>query len=252
MAFRLRAVVAPGRMERELDDEMAFHIEMEARKLIERGMTEEEAWRRARRNFGPLLRNKERVRQAWGIGAVQDLRADARHTFRGLRRSPVFAAVSIFTLALGIGGTTAIFSVVNGVVLKPLPFPDPDGLVAVHHSMPAVYAEETPLSPAMYFTFRDHSRTLEEIGVWRRVPVTVTGVAEPEQVVAAQVTAGLFPLLGVSPILGRGYGEEDVAPGSTNPVILSQGYWMRRFGSDPDVLGRTIRIDGDELTIIGV
>jgi putative ABC transport system permease protein len=252
LAFRLRAVLAPGKMERELDDEVTFHLEMETRKLMERGMTEDEARRQARRSFGSMLRNKERARQAWGIGLVQDLRADARHTFRGFRRSPVFAAVTVLTLGLGIGGTTAIFSVVNGVVLKPLPFPDPERLVAVHHSMPAVYADETPLSPAMYFTFRDHSRTLEDIGVWRRVPVTVTGLAEPEQVVAVQVTAGLFPLLGVNPILGRGYDEEDVAPGSTNPVILSQGYWMRRFGSDPDVLGRTIRIDGDELTIIGV
>jgi predicted permease len=252
LAFRLRAVLAPGKMERELDDEVTFHLEMETRKLMARGMPEEEARRQARRNFGPLVRNKERVRQAWGIGLVQDLRADARHTFRGFRRSPVFAAVTVLTLGLGIGGTTAIFSVVNAVVLKPLPFPNPQRLVAVHHSMPVVYADETPLSPAMYFTFRDHSRTLEDIGVWRRVPVTVTGLAEPEQVVAAQVTAGLFPLLGVSPILGRGYGEEDVAPGSTDPVILSQGYWVRRFGSDPDVLGRTIRIDGAELTIIGV
>lgn len=252
LAFRLRATLVTGKMERELDDEMAFHIEMEARKLMERGMAEEEAWRQARRNFGPMLRNKESARQAWGIGLVQDLRADARHTFRGFRRSPVFAAVAILTLGLGIGGTTAIFSVVNGVILKPLPFPDPHRLVAVHHSMPGVGADETPLSPAMYFTFRDHSRTLEDIGVWRRAPVTVTGLAEPEQVVAAQVTAGLFPVLGVSPILGRGYGEEDVAPGSTYRIILSQGYWVRRFGSDPDILGRTIRIDGNELVIIGV
>jgi predicted permease len=252
LVFRLRAALAPGQMERELDDEMAFHIEMEARKLVERGMTEEEAWRQARRNFGPLLRNKERARQAWGINLLQDLKADARYAFRGFRRNPAFATVAIFTLALGIGGTTAIFSVVNGVVLKPLPFPDPQQLVAVHHTMPGVGVDEAPLSPALYFTFRDHSRTLEDIGVWRRRPVTVTGLAEPEQVVAAQVTDGLFPVLGVNPILGRGYDEEDVAPGSTNPVILSQRYWVRRFGADPDIQGRTIRIDGVELTIIGV
>jgi putative ABC transport system permease protein len=252
LAFRLRATMAPGKMERELDDEMAFHIEMEARKLEERGMTEEEAWRQARRNFGPMLRNKESAREAWGIGLVQDLKADARYAFRGFKRSPSFAAVAILTLGLGIGGTTAIFSVVNGVILKPLPFADPHQLVAVHHSMPGVGVDEAPLSPAMYLTFRDHSHTLEDIGLWRRTPVTVTGLAEPEQVVAAQVTDGLFPVLGVSPILGRGYNEEDVAPGSTYPVILSQGYWVRRFGGDPDILGRTIRIDGTELTIIGV
>jgi predicted permease len=239
-------------MERELDDEIAFHIEMEARKLAERGITEEEAWRQARRNFGPMLRNKERARQAWGIGLVQDLKADARYAFRGLKRDPAFATVAILTLGLGIGGTTAIFSVVNGVVLKPLPFAHPHQLVAVHHTMPGVGVDEAPLSPAMYFTFRDHSRTLEDIGVWRRTPVTVTGLAEPEQVVAAQVTAGLFSVLGVNPILGRGYEEADVTPGGTNPVILSQQYWVRRFGSDPDILGRTVRIDGGERTVIGV
>jgi len=252
LAFRLQAILATAKLERELDEEMAFHLEMEARKLIQRGMTEEEAWRQARRSFGSMLRNKESARQAWGVGLVEDLRADARHTLRGFKRSPAFAAVAIFTLGLGIGGTTAIFSVVNGVVLKSLPFPDPHQLVAVHHSMPGVGVDEAPLGPAMYFTFRDHARTLEDIGVWRRAPVTVTGLAEPEQVVAAQITDGIFPVLGVSPILGRGFNEEDVVPGSTYPVILSQGYWIRRFGGDPDILGRSIHVDGNALTIIGI
>ncbi len=252
LAFRLRATLAPGKMERELDDEVAFHLEMEARKLAQRGMTEEEAMRQARRNFGPALRNKERAREAWGIGLIQDLKADARYTIRGLRRNPAFATVAILTLALGIGGTTAIFGVLNGVVLKPLPFHEPERLVAVHHTMPAIGVDETPLSPALYLTFREHSRTLEDIGVWKRRPVTVTGLAQPEQVEAALVTDGLFPVLGVSPILGRFFDETDGAQGSASTVILSQGYWIRRFGSDPAVVGRTIRIDGNEATIVGV
>jgi predicted permease len=239
-------------MERELDDEVAFHMEMEARRLAQRGMTEEEARRQARRNFGPALRNKERAREAWGIGLIQDLKADARYAVRGLRRNPAFAAVAILTLALGIGGTTAIFGVLNGVVLKPLPFHEPERLVAVHHTMPAIGVDETPLSPALYLTFREHSRTLEDIGVWKRRPVTITGLAQPEQVEAALVTEGLFPVLGVSPVLGRSFDETDGAPGSDATVILSHGYWIRRFGGDPAILGRTIRIDGNEVTIVGV
>jgi hypothetical protein len=151
LVFRLRATVAPGRMERELDDEIAFHIEMEARKLAERGITEEEAWRQARRNFGPMLRNKERARQAWGIGLVQDLKADARYAFRGLKRDPAFATVAILTLGLGIGGTTAIFSVVNGVVLKPLPFAHPRcrGWESMKHPSlpPCISPSETTRAP---------------------------------------------------------------------------------------------------------
>ena len=252
LAFRLRAALAPRKMERDLDDEVAFHLEMETRKLTERGMTEEEAWRRARRNFGSALRNKESAREAWGIGLIDDFKADARYAFRGLRRNPTFAVVAIVTLALGIGGTTAIFGVLNGLVLKPLPFREPERLVAVHHTMPAIGVEETPLSPALYLTFREHSHTLEDIGVWQRRPVAVTGHAQPERVQAALVTEGLLPLLGVAPILGRSFDEADVAPGGASTVILSQGYWIRRFGGDPAVVGRTLRIDGSETEIIGV
>ena len=252
LAFRLRAIAARGRMERELDDEMAFHLDMETRKLVQQGVPEAEARTRARRSFGSVVRNRELTREAWGVGLLDDLKVDVRHTLRGLRRSPVFAVVVVLTLGLGIGGATAIFSVLDGVVLKPLPFPDPDRLVAVHHTMPAIGVDETPLSPALYLTFRDHSRTLEDIGVWQRRPVTITGLGQPEQVEAALVTVGLFPVLGVTPILGRAFDDSDVVPGSPSTVMLSQGYWIRRFGSDPAVVGETVRIDGREVAIIGI
>jgi predicted permease len=235
-----------------MDEEMAFHIERETQKLAEQGMPPREARRQAERNFGPAVRNREIAREAWGIAMVQDLRSDVRYTLRGLKRNRAFSAVTIFTLALGIGGTTAIFGVLHGVVLKPLPFHEPHRLVAVHHTMPGIDIDETPLSPAMYFTFREQSRTLVDIGVWHRRPVTVTGLAQPEQVEAAAVTDGLLPVLGVTPVLGRNFSQEDVSPGTSYPVILSQGYWVRRFAGDPDVIGQTIRIDGNERTIIGV
>jgi len=252
LVFRLRAIVAPGRMEHELNDEMAFHVEREAEKLVQLGVPPEEAERQARRNFGPALRNRERTREAWGIGLVQDLGADVRYALRGLRRNPTFAGVAIFTLALGIGGAAAIFGVLDAVVLTPLPLREPNRLVAVHHTMPGIGVDETPLSPALYLTFREHSRTLEDIGVWQKRSVTVTGLARPEQVEAALVTDGLLPVLGVSPVLGREFEAADIEQGSANTALLSEGYWLRALGGDRNVVGRTIHIDGAESTIIGV
>lgn len=250
--YRVRAFFTWGRMEREMDDEMAFHMEMEARKHMARGMTEEDARRRARRDFGEPMRQKEHARDAWGIGLAQDLRADTRYALRRLWRAPVFTVVAVATLALGIGGATAVFSLVNGVLLKPLSFDDPNALVAVYHAMPAIDVPEAPLSLALYVTFREWSRTLEDIGIWRREPVSVTGLGAPEQVEAVQVTDGLLPLLGLTPLLGRGFTREDTGPASTSTVILSSGYWLQRFGGDRGVLGRTLRVDGQEAEIIGV
>ncbi len=250
--FRIGAVFTWRKMRRDLDEEIAFHLDKETEKLVGQGMSEEEARRQARRNFGSVSRQSERAQDSWGVGALRDLTIDARLTARQLRRGPMFAALVVLTLALGVGGSTATFSVVNAVLLKPLPFPNAHELVAVHHSMPGIGVDETPLSQAMYLTFRDHSRTLNDIGIWRHTPVTVTGPTEPEQVDALQVTEGLFPLLGVNPILGRGYSSEDVSLASTFPVILSHGYWVRRFGRDPAAVGGSIRINGNDLTIVGV
>ncbi|MGD8726667.1 MAG: permease prefix domain 1-containing protein, partial [Gemmatimonadales bacterium] len=230
LAFRLRALLAPRRMERELDDELAFHLEREAEKLTRQGMTPEAARHQAQYSFGQAVRGRERVREAWGIGLAHDLEADVRYALRGLRKNPVFAGVAIFTLALGIGGTTAIFGVLDAVVLQPLPLREPGRLVAVHHTMPGIGVDETPLSPALYRTFREHSRTLEDIGVWQRRSVTVTGLARPEQVEAAFVTDGLLPVLGVSLVLGREFEAADAAEGSANTVLLSEGYWLRALG----------------------
>ncbi|MFC1660382.1 ADOP family duplicated permease [Gemmatimonadota bacterium] len=252
LVFRLRATLAPGKMERDLSDEMAFHLEMEGRKLVAQGMSPAEAQRQARRTFGEPLREKERARESWGIGLVHDLRSDARHTLRSLRGNPVFSVVTVLTLALGIGGTTAIFSVVNGVLIKPLPYPGAGELVSVHHVSSTASIDAIPLSPALYFTFRDHARTLREIGLYWERDVTVTGLDRPERVEALLITDGLFPVLGLQPMLGRGFLEEDVTPGSTNPVILTHGYWQRRFGGDPAILGRTLRLEGTELQIVGV
>lgn len=250
--LRLWNFLRPARAEWELTREVAAHLRLLEDELRRRGQTPEEARRAARRALGGVEQAKERSRDARSFLWLEDARRDARHAVRSLGRAPAFTVVAILTLALGIGGTTAIFTVVNGVILEPLPFPDADELVAVYHTMPGVASDETPLSRAMYLTYRDHSRTLDDIGLWKATSASVTGPGEPERVDAMQITEGFFPLLGVAPSLGRGYMPEDVAPGSESPVILSWGYWLRRFGGDPDVVGRTIRVGGRDRPIIGV
>ncbi len=177
----------------------------------------------------------------WGADLIRDLMYGLR---QHLRR-PGFAAVAILTLGLGVGATTAIFSVVNGVLLKPLPFAEPGRLVGVHHQG---YGQ----GPGTFFTYRDHNRTFAALGAWEANEVSVTGGAEPERVEALVVTAGTLPLLGVKPALGRAFTREDDAPGSPLRVVLTHGYWQRALGGDPGVVGRTVRIDGGVAEVIGV
>ena len=171
---------------------------------------------------------------------------------RRFLRSPLFTAVTLLTLAAGIGANTAIFSVLNGVLLKPLPYPDPDRVVAVWQTAPGLSIGEVNASPSTYFTYREENRTFEDTGMWRTNSVSVTGIAEPEQVQALSLTDGVLPILGIPPLRGRWFSRKDDSPGSPNTVMLAYGYWQRRFGGDPGVLGRTVMIDGQSYEIIGV
>lgn len=171
---------------------------------------------------------------------------------RRLARSPMFTVITLVTLAIGIGANTAIFSVLNGVLLKPLPYPDPDRLVAIWETAHLQGLQEVNASPATYFTFREESRTFQDIGLWRNDSVNITGTGEPEQIDALDVTDGFLPTLGVQPIRGRLFTRKDDSPGSPKTVILSYGYWQRKFGGDPSAIGRRIMVDGDASEIVGV
>jgi predicted permease len=175
-----------------------------------------------------------------------------RYVLRKLARAPLFTAVSVVTLALGIGPNTAIFSIVNGVLLRPLPFEEPESLVGAWHTAPGLGFDLVNQSPATYFTYREESRILEDIGMWDNSQVSVTGLEEPEEVEAMLVTDGTFPILRVQPAIGRAFTAEDDSPDSPETVILAHAYWQRRFGADPGVLGGTLRIDGKPKEIIGV
>ncbi len=183
-----------------------------------------------------------------------DLRQDLRHTLRQLRKDPGFTAVALLTLALGIGANSAIFSVVNGVLLRPLPYPEPDRLVILWEDYTARGGPEREWHSYPNFAdWRAESRSFEEMAVWQGGQPILTGSGgEPERVPGAQVTHGFFPTLGVQPALGRAFLEEEDAPGGPPVVLLSHGLWERRFGGDPAVVGRTVVVNGVEQTVIGV
>jgi predicted permease len=180
------------------------------------------------------------------------IKVQLRQVLRGLRRAPLFAAVALLTLAVGIGANTAIFSVVNGVLLKPLPYPHSEDLVAVWLAAPGLNIKDLNLGPADYFIFRERNRTFQDIGLYMGSTVNVTGFEQPEQASGLMMTDGLLPILEATPLLGRSFAQADDQPGSPDTVILTYGYWQRKFGSDRSVVGKMITVDGAPHEIVGV
>src|SRR5467141_5157482 len=175
-----------------------------------------------------------------------------KQVFRRLGLAPMFTALTVITLAAGIGGNTVVFSVLEGVLLKPLPYPKPDELIGVWLTAPGIQLKEFELSPSDYFIFRDQNHTLQDISLYAGDSVSVTGIAEPEQVRALRVTDGTLPLPGIPPLLGRSFTKQDDSPGAPETVMLTYGYWRRKFGGDPSAIGRNIIVDGKSRQIIGV
>jgi predicted permease len=183
---------------------------------------------------------------------VDSFAHDLRYTLRKLTRAPLFTTVAVLTLAVGIGSNAAIFSVVNGVLLKPLPFEDPESLVGIWHTAPGLGFDEVNQSPALHFTYADESRTFSTVGMWDNSSATVTGLDEPEVVQTMMVTHQTLPMLGIDPALGRTFTPEEDSPDGARTALLSHTYWRDRFGEDPTILGRTIVVDGISREIIGV
>ena len=177
-----------------------------------------------------------------------------RYVFRRLARAPMFTSVALLTLALGIGANTAIFSVVNGVLIKPLPYPKAERLAGVWHLAPGItgFPGDVDCSPTMYFTYREENRTFQDFGLWSYDGGTLTGMGEPEQVLALDFTYGVLNALGTQPAAGRWFSEADDKPGAAATMILTYGYWQRRFGGSASALGRSLTVDGMPRTIIGV
>ncbi|HWG48995.1 MAG TPA: ABC transporter permease [Candidatus Acidoferrales bacterium] len=180
------------------------------------------------------------------------MRTQVRQVLRRLARAPMFTAVTLITLAAGVGANTVVFSVLEGILLKPLPYPKSQQLVVVNHAAPGIDVKELPNSPSTYFVYRDQNRSFQDIALISGDSVSVTGVAEPEQVRAEDVTDGLLPVLGVAPAIGRGFTRQDDSPGNPKTTILMYGYWQRKFGGNRAILGQTIKIDGEQHQVIGV
>src|SRR5262249_35093829 len=175
-----------------------------------------------------------------------------RQIVRRLLQLPAFNGLAVFTLAIGIGANAAVFSVVEGVLLKPLPYPEPDRLVALDHAAPGVNLKSAGAAPFLYFTYREDSRVFQDVALWQTDTVTVTGLAEPGERRGVLVTHRVPPLLGAPPAVGRLFTRRDDAPDSEQTVMLTGGYWRRKFGADPSAVGRRILLDGRPREIIGV
>jgi predicted permease len=175
-----------------------------------------------------------------------------KQVLRRLGRTPMFTVITLITLAAGVGANTVVFSVLEGVLLKPLPYPHPEELITVAQAAPGINIPELQAAPSMYFIYRDQGQSFQDIGLYAGDSVSVTGLAEPEQVRALLVTDGTLPILGVSPALGRLFSREDDLPGTPETVLLTYGYWQHKFGADPSAVGRNVMVDGKSRQIIGV
>jgi predicted permease len=183
---------------------------------------------------------------------VGEFRNQVRQVFRRLARAPMFTAITLITLAAGVGANTVVFSVLEGVLLKPLPYPHSEDLVGVWQTAPGLNIKDLNIAPSTYFIFREQNQSFVDVGAYQYDSVSITGVAEPEQVPALRVTDGTLPLLGVTPTLGRTFSRQDDTAGAPPTAVLSYAYWRRKFSADPAMIGRTIIVDGKAHQVIGV
>jgi len=233
------------------------HIEERTEELMADGIARKQAEQTARREFGNVTLLEERSREVWQWPALESILADLKFAFRRMGKSPGFAATVLLTLGIGIGANTTVFSVVNGVLLKPLPYPDSGRLVSLWLNAPgagglANFSSGLQLSPSMYFTFSEHNRSFQSMGIWTPNSASVTGVAEPEEVRTELVSDGVLQTLDVPPAVGRWLDPGDQDPHGGKTVVLSYGYWQRRFGGDRSAIGRTLQVDAENREIVGV
>src|SRR3954447_5626957 len=236
--------------DRDMEREMAFHVDSLARDYAHDGLRDIDAQRAARRQFGNVTRLKERGHDERTMRLVEDVTRDVRDAARGLWRSPGFSVAVILTLTLGIGGNTAVFSLVDQLLLRPLPYPEGDQLVMVEESVGA--NPHADVSPANWLDWQRESRTFRGFAAWRSWTFTLTGTGEPRRVNAQQVSSEFFPLLGVPPLLGRAISDEDDRPNGRRVAVLSYRAWQEQLGGDPRAVGRTIQLDDRPYEIVGV
>ncbi len=255
LLVRLGALADGGRGEREMDAELQSHLQLHVDDEVRRGRTPEDARRHALLALGGLEPAREAYRDRQRLPALETLGRDVRYALRALWQRPGFSAAAIIVLALGIGANTAIFSVVHAVLLRPLPYSEPDRLVQVWHvPPPRAFPGLTrfAVSPANYRDWKRQSHVFERMAILHGAAFNLGHSAEPETLRAAEVETDFFPVLGVPPQLGRTFLAEEGRHGGPKVTILSHALWTRRFGADPTIVGRTIALDGEPYTVVGV
>jgi putative ABC transport system permease protein len=239
------------RIEAELLEEIRGHLDERVEELVSRGIPLQDAVHQARREFGNMTLIEEQARDVWKWRWIEDLFSDTRFALRQLRKSPAFALAGAVTVALGIGTNTAVFSVVNSVMLRPLPFPAPDRLVSVWPRGDAGPAGPYHVSYPNFFDFRNENSVFDHLVSYRSTPISLTGFGEPVQLRGEIVSWDLFPLLKIQPTLGRGFQPDDEDPGART-VIVSHALWKTRLGGDDGIIGRTIDLDREPYVVVGV
>ena len=251
LRIRFRALFQKEKLDAQMDDEMRSHIEMQTQENIEAGMKPEEARYAALHQFGWVESIKDTCRDQRGVSWIENLGQDVRYGARMLRKNPGFTAVAVLTLALGIGATTAIFSVINGVLLKPLPYEQPGQLVNLWERSPN--NPRNAVSGGVFLDWRLHSRCFEGLSPLGGADANLTGIGQPERVKGLRVSADYLRILREQPQIGRGFLQEEDQPGGENKVVvLSHGLWQRRFGGDTNLVGRSILLDSESRTVVGV
>jgi predicted permease len=248
---RLGGLFRKEQMDRELEEELASHLEMHVADNVREGMTPEQARREALIKLGGVEQTKEDYRDTRGIGWLENILHDLRFGLRMLRKSPGFTVVAVLTLALGIGANTAIFSVVNSVLIRSLPFPRASELIGISARSSSFDIPSLGLSVPDGDDIRAGSSIFAAIATYQDAPKELSGEGKPERITGAAVTEEFFPLLGIRPVYGRTFTQSDMLPG-THVAVLSYALWQERFGSDPSTIGKTITLDAQPHTIIGV
>jgi predicted permease len=248
----LRALTKRRVADQDIADEVESYLEQAAEALEANGVSPDEARRAVRLRLGNATTVREQVRSYGWENVIAARVSDVRYAARRLRHNPGFTAVCLVTLAVAIGANSAIFSVINGILLKPLPYRQADELIDLNHTAPGVNFPDASPAPFLYFTYREQGRTFQNIGLVNSVSRSITGLSEPEQAESLGVTFEILPILGVEPEVGRWFSERDDAPGSPPTMVLMYGWWQARFGGKRSVIGRRIVVDGVPHTVIGV
>jgi predicted permease len=250
---RLAGTVLRRQSDADLADEIDSHVHWLAEDDIRRGVPPDEAYRRARIRFGSVEAAKERYRDQRGVPALEILFRDVRDAIRGIRRSPAFSLVAILSLAIGIGTNTAIFSLVDAVLLRPLAYDDPERIFIAREIDLGLFGQNLlGVNPFHAREWAVSCPSVDDVGVFRTAAAQFTGDAEPSLVTASRITHNLLPVLGVQVSSGRGFRAEEEQPGNDRAVLLSDSFWRTRFNADPAVVGRTIQLDGEPHEVVGI